>query len=308
MGGMSSGSIGEFKYSAPSHQLANVSIIRTRTAGSMAKVFLKNGVQYDVRTNVKGFKQYVIDRGLIQNRGVYLDMNPAKHFGWDTTLEAPRRNSGVARFFVNYWIAAPRASTDTWLLKGWDGDDFIQGTDAGENDIRGNFGDDYLHGSAYHPDRLDGGHGDDNIYGYKGDDTIFADAGSDVLVGGQGDDTLFADEGNDSLYGAKGDDTLRGGPGDDLLMGGPGKNRLDGAQGADRFGLLQKAENVIHDFDPFGGDQLLIRSKDMAKLKILTQGSRFFLDFGKKGHTTIFPMEGTDITADNIMDAISFRI
>ena len=33
---------------------------------------LKNGTAFKVSTNRKGFKQYVIDRGLIQNRGVRL--------------------------------------------------------------------------------------------------------------------------------------------------------------------------------------------------------------------------------------------
>ena len=57
MGGMSPGSIGELKYSAQSHQLANVSIIRTRIAGLMALKLLENGMPFKVRTNLKGFKK-----------------------------------------------------------------------------------------------------------------------------------------------------------------------------------------------------------------------------------------------------------
>ncbi|WP_413440447.1 calcium-binding protein [Synechococcus sp. MIT S1220] len=191
----------------------------------------------------------------------------------------------TSRSFVNYWIAAPQASSDFWAMAGWDGDDFIQGTDAAENEIHG-FG------------------GDDKMYSYKGDDMIFADAGSDILSSGLGDDTLEGGDGNDSLFGAKGDDILRGGQGDDLLMGGPGINTLAGGQGADRFALLKSAENLIFDFDPFGGDQLLVRSKDMAKLKILPQGSSFILDFGQST-TNIFSRKL--LTTDDIMDAIILR-
>ena len=72
---MPPGSIGELKYSAQSHHLANVSITRTRIAGLMALKLLENGMPFKVRTNLKGFKKYVTKRGLIQNKGVYLDMS-----------------------------------------------------------------------------------------------------------------------------------------------------------------------------------------------------------------------------------------
>ena len=268
----------------------------------MAPTLLKKGVNFKARTNLKGFNEYVMKRGLVQNKGVYMDMSPHKRLGYDSELMA--RHDIELGSFVNYWIAAPRASTDTWRLQGRFGDDFIQGTDAGENDIRGMAGDDYLHGSANHPDRLSGGDGNDNIYGYKGDDTIFADEGSDVLVGGQGDDSLFGDHGNDRLFRAKGNDILRGGPGDDLLMGGPGINTLAGGQGADRFALLKSAENLIFDFDPFEGDQLLIRRKDMAKLKFLQQGGFFVLDFGQ---STTLILSRKALTDAIIMDAIILR-
>ena len=95
VGGISSGSIGEFKNSAPCNQLANVSITGTRLAGSMAFLdfsklgqglnahrpghedlkLLENGITFKVRTKLKGFKKYVTKRGLIQNKGVYLDMS-----------------------------------------------------------------------------------------------------------------------------------------------------------------------------------------------------------------------------------------
>ena len=44
----------------------------------------------------------------------------------------------------------------------------------------------------------------------------------------------------------------------------------------------------------------------MANLRILPKGSGFILDLGKKGNTTI-SMEGTAITADDIVDAIILR-
>ena len=311
---MPPGSIGELKYSAQSHHLANVSITRTRITGLMALKLLENGMPFKVRTNLKGFKKYVTKRGLIQNKGVYLDMsndNPLEDiFGLgDHTLLSAKNSLNEplsSRSFVNYWIAAPQASTDFWAMAGWDGDDFIQGTDAAENEIHGFGGDDYLHGSANHNDNLLGGDGNDKIYSYKGDDLLFGDDGSDVLSGGQGDDSLSGGDGKDSLYGAKGDDTLIGGDGDDLLMGGPGINNLSGGRGADRFGLLKDADHNIIDFDPSEGDRLLMRSKDMANLRILPKGSGFILDLGKRGNTTI-SMEGTAITADDIVDAIILR-
>ena len=310
-----SGSIVEFKNQALSHQLANVSATEICIAGSMALKLLENGMPFKVRTNLKGFKRYVIDRGLIQNRGLRLKMSSHEEriVGKPFTFLAvgwPFKPPKSGRF-TDYWIGAPSASTDHWLLAGWDGDDFIQGTDAGENELYGLAGDDYLHGSAQKSDTLTGGDGDDKMFGYKGNDEIQGGKGSDVLSGGLDNDDLFGDEGNDSLYGAKGIDLLMGGDGDDLLMGGPGENHLWGGPGADRFGLLKDADHRIHDFDPFEGDRLLVRSKDMANLRILPEGSGFtsgfILDLGKKGNTTIFPKEGTDITADNIMDAISLR-
>jgi|MDSW01.1.fsa_nt_gb Ca2+-binding RTX toxin-like protein len=331
VGGISSGSIGEFKNSAPCNQLANVSITGTRLAGSMAFLdfsklgqglnahrpghedlkLLENGITFKVRTKLKGFKKYVTKRGLIQNKGVYLDMsNDNEIFGvgdlGDHTLLSAKNSLNEplsSRSFVNYWIAAPKASTDFWAMGGWDGDDFIQGTDAAMNEIHGFGGDDYLHGSANHRDILYGGDGDDKMYSYKADDTIFGDAGSDILSSGLGDDQLEGGDGNDSLFGAKGDDLLRGGPGDDLLMGGPGINTLSGGQGSDRFALLKSTENLILDFDPFEGDQLLIRSKDMAKLKIFPQGFKYILDFGQS--TT--KVSGDFLDEFIIKDAILLR-
>ena len=105
--------------------LANVSIIRSRNAGSMALKLLENGLKFNVRTNLKGFKEYVTKRGLVQNKGVYLDMSNDNHLEeifclGDHTLLSVKTTSNEplsSRSFVNYWIAAPQASTDigSWL-------------------------------------------------------------------------------------------------------------------------------------------------------------------------------------------------
>ena len=117
---MPSGSISEFKNSVPSHQLANISITRIRIPRSMASsMLLKNGMAFKVRTNVKGFKKYVIDRGLIQNRGVRLqmsgedDINEGKPFSI-LAVSWPFVSPKSGRF-TDYWIGAPRTSTDSWM-------------------------------------------------------------------------------------------------------------------------------------------------------------------------------------------------
>ena len=275
---------------------------------------LKNGTAFKVSTNLKGFKKYVIDRGLIQNRGLRLYISGVDEFdigkpfsilaaGWPFE---PRKSGR----FTDYWIGAPRASTDSWMLAGWDGDDFIQGTNSGENELFGLGGADYIHGSTKKNDTIIGGDGNDKIYSYKGDDSIMGNNGSDVLSSGLGDDTLSGGDGNDSLFGAEGDDILKGGAGDDLLMGGTGENNLWGGKGADRFGLLKDADHSILDFDPSEGDRLLMRSMDMAKLDVsfsTHRSSAFFVfDLGKQGIINIQTKIG--ITVDDIMDSISMRI
>ena len=213
------------------------------------------------------------------------------------------------RSFVNYWIAAPQESTDIWVMAGWEGDDFIQGTDAVVNEIHGFGGDDYLHGSANHNDNIMAGNGNYKIYNYKGDDLIHGDNGSDLLSGGRGGDTLNGGNGNDSLYGAIGNDSLEGGAGDDLLMAGPGTNTLSGGEGSDRFALLKNADNLIVDFDPSEGDRLLIRRRHMSTVNVTssmsaTFGPQFKLQ-GKMGITTLDSDAGT--TIDDIMDSIILR-
>ncbi len=253
-------------------------------------------------------------RALVQNKGFYLDMsndNPLEEiFGLgDHTLLSVKTTPFEPlspRFFVNYWIAAPQESTDIWVMAGWEGDDFIQGTDAAVNEIHGFGGDDYLHGSANHNDNIIGGDGNDKIYSYEGDDLIHGDNGSDLLSGGRGGDSLFGGNGNDSLYGAIGNDSLEGGAGDDLLMAGPGFNTLSGGSGADRFALLKSSDNHIMDFDPSEGDRLLIRRKHMSTVEVILKkrdplGPIFDLE-GKMGITTLDSDAGT--TVDDIIDSI----
>lgn len=71
-------------------------------------------------------------------------------------------------------------------------------------------GDDYLEGTGA-GDNVDGQGGNDIILGLGGDDVLNGGAGSDLILGGAG---------NDTIDGGEGDDVLSGGPGADTFVAG----------------------------------------------------------------------------------------
>ena len=91
------------------------------------------------------------------------------------------------------------------LGEGTDGNDILQGNDAG--------------------DTFYGNRGNDRLIGSGGDDKLYGDAGSDRLEGGEGKDSLDGGGGIDGLYGGDGNDVLRGNKGNDGLFGGDGNDR-----------------------------------------------------------------------------------
>jgi Ca2+-binding RTX toxin-like protein len=127
-------------------------------------------------------------------------------------------------------------------LRGTDGDDLIDCTNAnGPVRIIGAGGNDVLTGSAF-DDRIEGGKGDDMLYGLNGNDDLYGGGGCDRLQAGPGDDFLKGGPGNDArparlgcgvsdasehsdtwggLFGDAGADVLLGGPGVDALIGDP---------------------------------------------------------------------------------------
>ncbi|MGH2747367.1 MAG: S8 family serine peptidase [Actinomycetota bacterium] len=107
---------------------------------------------------------------------------------------------------------------------GTDGNDFIEGTAAGEV-ICGFGGADVILGRG----------GNDILLGGRGSDVIRGGGGNDILLGGRGSDRLFGGRGADLIRGGGGDDELRGGRGPDRLFGGRGRDLLQGGRGADKL-------------------------------------------------------------------------
>lgn len=83
----------------------------------------------------------------------------------------------------------------------------IKGTNAGQNDLRGEGGNDLL--------QLWNGTGIG--LGGTGNDTVLSGSGAAVLGGGDGNDSMDGGAGNDTMAGGAGQDTLIGGTGNDHL-------------------------------------------------------------------------------------------
>ncbi|WP_442921656.1 calcium-binding protein [Microcoleus sp. Aus8_D2] len=132
--------------------------------------------------------------------------------------------------FFNLSINADNITIDpaqvrNLLVRGLDGNDFIQGSssadrvngNAGDDTILGGDGNDTLWGGRDN-DRIEGNAGNDSIAGNLGNDTLSGGAGDDILRGGQNNDVLIGGAGNDQLVGDLGRDTLTGEAGNDLFV------------------------------------------------------------------------------------------
>jgi len=104
-----------------------------------------------------------------------------------------------------------------------DGDDTLNASVAGDNQLYGEGGADTINGSS----------GADRIFGGEGEDILTGNGGVDRIWGGDDNDTLYGSAGNDELYGDSGNDTLNGGDDDDTLYGGSGLDTLNGDDGSD---------------------------------------------------------------------------
>lgn len=83
------------------------------------------------------------------------------------------------------------------------------------------------------------------------------------IIHGDIDFRIFGEEGNDIIWGNRGNDFLDGGPGDDTLFGGAGRDTLVGGLGADKFIFTgTSSENMIRDFNPLEGDEILFFSSN----------------------------------------------
>lgn len=94
---------------------------------------------------------------------------------------------------------------DGQVLTGDNKPNSLDGTDGGEDTIKGGNGNDVIKG-------LDGA---DTLYGENGNDKLYGDESIDRLFGGNGNDLLDGGDGNDFLYGELGDDIFTGGLGKD---------------------------------------------------------------------------------------------
>lgn len=140
-------------------------------------------------------------------------------------------------------------------IDGTDGDDYIEGTSAGE-EIYGGSGHDIILGKNG-GDTIFGGDDVDFLYGGRGNDDIYGGRQIDYIDGGRGADNLFGGRGNDELHGREGSDTLLGNEGNDGLFGEAGSDRLTGGNGNDRLYGGDDSDNLfggVGDDKLYGGD------------------------------------------------------
>ena len=98
---------------------------------------------------------------------------------------------------------------------------------------------------------------------------VFHDGGNDKLIGDIGDDRMLGSPGQIRISGAEGNDNFQAGDRNDLLPAGHESNIHFDDAASDRFSLMKKYDqNIISNFDPRGGDQLLIRQKYFNSVEI----------------------------------------
>lgn len=110
-----------------------------------------------------------------------------------------------------------------------------EGDDDDDSDDIGGDGDDFCEGEDDQNDDLRGYGGKDVIKGYGGKDRMAGGEGDDYLDGGDDDDRLSGDDGDDTMVGGRGRDMAIGGRGDDLFVDGEdsGDDHYIGQSGTD---------------------------------------------------------------------------
>ncbi|MGZ5511943.1 MAG: hypothetical protein ACXWG7_00995, partial [Chthoniobacterales bacterium] len=130
------------------------------------------------------------------------------------------------------------------LVTGSSHDDFLTGTNVGDDSLYGAGGNDSVYGRDGN-DSLFGGDGADQLFGDNGNDTLAGDVGNDSLFGANGNDSLNGGDGADNLLGESGFDTLNGGNGNDTLDGGTFADSMKGGAGNDAYYVDNPADTVI---------------------------------------------------------------
>jgi len=149
------------------------------------------------------------------------------------------------------------------ILRGGEGDDFIDGR-AGADELFGDGGNDTILGGSG-TDVMFGGTGRDSLVAGEGGDTVFGGAGADTIIGNDGADSLLGDEGDDTFIVGAGD-TANGGAGDDVFNV---DRTLPGTAVITVIGGETIEENVIDPTNNPGGrigDVLDLRNVDLVSL------------------------------------------
>ena len=164
-------------------------------------------------------------------------------------------------------------------IAGYDGDDFLLGSQSTDFISGGNDNDTIYGRSGF--DEIDGDAGEDVIFGggkadviRGGDDNddLYGGNGHDIVAGGTGNDLVRGQKGNDRLFGDEGRDTLIGNDGKDVLQGGAGLDTMTGGTGQDDFvfdesdftdtGFTGSTADRITDFSRGDGDQIDLSAID----------------------------------------------
>ena len=115
------------------------------------------------------------------------------------------------------------------------------------------------------------------------------DAADHLMLGGlarlsgKGNDRanrIVANNSGNELFGRSGADSLIGGEGDDVLRGGAGDDLMNGGRGADQF-EMSKGQDLIEDFDPSEGDQIIVENADLISMTATAGGLMLTRDGGE---------------------------
>ena len=231
---------------------------------------------------------------------------------------------------------------EDWIFGGWNNDTIYggEGNDwlfggIGFDTIHGGLGNDQIRGEA-NADYLNGNDGADTIFGNDGFDVISGNNGNDVLYGGNdedwmfggwdndlvdggsgddfifcglGNDTAHGQDGNDQLSGEWGDDVLYGGLGNDSLRAGGGHDTLFGGAGADRFILAQGGRDVIRDFAPTQGGEVIVLSdmgltggwSQLRDSHMMTTADGVLIDLGSGNSVLLSGVAISDLSSDDFV-------
>ncbi|ADL52178.1 calcium-binding protein [Clostridium cellulovorans] len=179
---------------------------------------------------------------------------------------------------VEWDIAKTKEKAMLSAIEGTEVNDTLVGYSDFNNIIKGYDGDDNITGSNYK----------DELYGGNGNDIIVAGVGDDSLEGGAGIDNLDGGTGNDLLNGGYDNDTLKGGDGNDILIGGSGYDILEGGNGNDTYIFKQGfRQDIINNSNTSNDitevDILKMEGLKESDVRVSRQGQNLILGIRETG-------------------------